>query len=170
MFNMTLGALITDGKAKVLSAPKVTTINNEEAKLLAGEKMPFKTTTIGPGGVSQEAWSYVDVGVKLTVKPTITKGGSVRLKVHPEVSVPSAIAAEGAPPPVRTREIEVTVMVEDADTLVIGGLIGENDIETISKVPLLGDLPILGYFFKYKEKTKARSELLVFITPKILKE
>ena len=75
IFNMTLSALVTEGKAKVLSSPKVTTINNEEAKLLAGEKMPYKTTTMSPGGVSMETWSYIDVGVQLTVTPTISKSG-----------------------------------------------------------------------------------------------
>lgn len=168
IMNLTLGAMITDGKAKVLSAPKVTTINNKEARLLAGEKMPFKTTTVSQG-IQSESWSYIDVGVKLTVTPTISKSGSVLLKVHPEVGVPSAGVAGGAPP-VRTRETEVTVMVQNNDTLVIGGLIDENDITTIQKIPGLGDLPILGFLFRYNSTSKARTELVVFITPKIIED
>jgi len=169
VFNAQLAALATQGKMKVLSNPKVTTINNKEAKILVGEKVPYKTTTIGQGGVSQESWQFLDAGIQLSVKPTISPDGWITMDVKPVVSVPLA-AAGGQAPTVRTRETSVTVMVKDMDTLVIGGLISDNDMESISKIPLLGDLPILGYLFKYKSKQKTRTELLVFITPKILKD
>jgi len=169
VFNAQLAALATQGKMKVLSNPKVTTINNKEAKILVGEKVPYKTTTIGQGGVSQESWQFLDAGIQLSVKPTISPDGWITMDVKPVVSVPLA-AAGGQAPTVRTRETSVTVMVKDMDTLVIGGLISDSDMDSISKIPLLGDLPILGYLFKYKSKQKTRTELLVFITPKILKD
>jgi len=167
VLNSVLAILATQNKTKVLSAPRVTSLNNEEARILVGEKVPYKTTTMGAGGVSQETWEFLDAGVKLTVTPLVNPDGYITLKVRPEVSVPQA-AAPGAAPTVSTREAEVTVMVRDNDTLVIGGLINENDIKTIQKIPILGDLPILGYLFKYKQDSKRRSELLIFITPKII--
>ncbi|MFN3966720.1 MAG: type II secretion system protein GspD, partial [Endomicrobiia bacterium] len=168
-FTAQLAALATEGKLKVLSNPKVTTINNKEAKILVGEKVPYKTTTIGQGGVSQESWEFLDAGIQLSVKPTISPDGWITMDVKPVVSVPLPVSP-GQAPTVRTRETTVTVMVKDMDTLVIGGLISDSDMDSISKIPLLGDLPILGYLFKYKSKQKSRTELLVLITPKILQD
>lgn len=164
-----LAALITQGKAKVLSNPKVTTMSNKTATLLAGEKVPYKTTTISNTGVATESWQFLDAGVKLTVTPIVSPDGWVTLSVNPEVSVPQP-APVGAAPTVRTRNTQVTVMVKNKESLVIGGLISDSDIESIQKVPLLGDLPILGYFFKYKSKTQRRSELVILITPKIVED
>ncbi|MFH2069683.1 MAG: type IV pilus secretin PilQ [Elusimicrobiota bacterium] len=164
-----LGMLATQGKTKVLSNPRVSTINNKEASILVGEKVPYKTTTIGTGGVSQESWQYLDAGIQLTVTPTISPDGWVTLKVNPTVSVPLPTAG-GAAPTVRTRETKVTVMVKDGDTIVIGGLISETDINSIQKIPLLGDLPILGHLFKYTSSQKGRTELLIFLTPHILED
>ncbi|OGS22613.1 MAG: hypothetical protein A2252_03270 [Elusimicrobia bacterium RIFOXYA2_FULL_39_19] len=166
-FNARLGALISEGRAKVLSNPRVTTLNNKEASIMSGEKVPYKKTSVNATGTSQESWDFLDAGVSLTVTPTISPEGWVTLKVAPSVRVPLAAPA-GQLPPIRSRETNVTVMVKDDDTLVIGGLITENDSESISKIPILGDLPILGYIFKYKSNNKQRTELLVFITPKIL--
>ena len=170
VFNMKLGMLVTQGKAKILSNPKVATMNNKEAKIIAGEKFPYKSTTIEAGGRSQENWVYLDAGVQLTVTPTISPDKYITLKVKPVVSIPAPATAQGVPPQVKTRETEVTIMVRDNDTLVIGGLITENDLAQIRKIPLLGDLPILGYLFKYKSNTKTTTELVVFITPKIIED
>lgn len=165
-----LAALITEGKSKVLASPRVATLNNKEAKILIGDKVPFKTTTMGAGGVSQENWQFLDAGVKFTVTPTVNEARQIVLKVKSEVSVPGAPAAAGQPPPVSTREAEVTVMVNDKETLVIGGLIKETDIAGLEKVPFLGDMPILGYLFKYRKEQKERTELLVFLTPRVLED
>jgi type IV pilus secretin PilQ/predicted competence protein len=164
-----LAALISQGRAKVLSNPRVTTMSNKTATLLAGEKVPYKTTTVSAGGTATESWQFLDAGVKLTVTPVVSPDKWVTLTVSPEVSVPQP-AAPGAAPTVRTRNTQVTVMVKNNETLVIGGLISDSDIETIQKVPLLGDLPILGYFFKYKSNTKRRSELVILITPRIVED
>ncbi len=164
-----IAALVTQGKAKVLSKPKVTTISNKTATLLAGEKVPYKTTTIANTGVATESWEFLDAGVKLTVTPTVTPDKWVKLTVVPEVSVPQP-APVGVAPTVRTRNTQVTVMVKNNEALVIGGLISDADLETIQKVPFLGDLPILGYFFKYKSTTKRRSELVILITPRIVED
>ncbi|OGS21561.1 MAG: hypothetical protein A3J83_06955 [Elusimicrobia bacterium RIFOXYA2_FULL_40_6] len=164
--NMKLGALITSGKAKVLSNPKVTTVNNKEASISSGEKVPYKSTTVS-NGISQESWQFLDAGITLTVTPTISPDGWITLKVLPGVSVPQ-LSPAGQPPTTRNRTTNVTVMVKDNDTLVIGGLITENDIDSIQRIPVLSDLPILGYLFQYKSKNTSKTELLVFITPRIL--
>lgn len=161
-----LGALVTQDKVKVLATPRVATLNNKEAKILIGDKIPYKTTTIGTGGVSQESYQFLEAGVKLTVTPTVNEARQIILKVKTEVSVPGA----GSPPQVGTREAEVTVMVNNNDTLVIGGLIRETDILNMEKIPLLGELPILGALFRYRKESKERTELLVFIRPIILED
>jgi len=164
-----IAALVSQGKAKVLSNPKVTTMTNKTATLLAGEKVPYKTTTISAGGTATESWQFLDAGVKLTVTPVVSPDKWVTLTVSPEVSVPQP-APVGVAPTVKTRNTQVTVMVRNNEALVIGGLISDSDLETIQKVPFLGDLPILGYFFKYKQATKRRSELVIFITPRIVED
>ncbi len=167
--NAKLAASVAEGKTRVLANPRVATINNKEAKILIGDKIPFKTTTLAASGVSQESWQFLDAGVKLTVTPTITQDQTIILKVKPEVSVPTGGGA-GVPPQVGTREAEVTVMVKNEETLVIGGLIREEDYRNLEKIPYLGDLPILGNLFRYRKDTKQRTELLVFLTPRIIED
>ena len=164
-----LAALTTQGKSKILSSPRITTINNKEATIEITEKIPFKTITVTPTGVTQESWSSETAGIKLNVTPIISPDGWVTLKVLPEVSVPVPGAA-GAAPAVRTRKTQATVMVRNQETIVIGGLISESDIREAQKIPLLGDLPILGALFRYKSNIKGKTELLIFITPRILEE
>lgn len=170
-----LAMLVTQGKAKVLSNPRVTTLNNKTATIIAGEKIPYKsavtqTTTgggVGVGQTVQETWDYITAGIQLTVTPTVSPDGWITLTVKPQVDIPQ-IAAPGVPPTVKSRQTEVTVMVRNNEPLVIGGLISDSDIEAIKKLPLLGDLPILGYLFKYKTTQKRRTELIILITPRIV--
>lgn len=168
-FAAMLSALATKGKTKLLSNPRVTTLNNQEAKILVGQRVPYvqQTTQLGTGagGVTSEI-QFLEVGIKLTVTPTINADRQITLKVYPQVSL--LVRMDPAGPVVGTREAETTVMVKDNETLVIGGLIREEDIKNVTQVPLLGDIPILGAFFKRNLKTKERTELLVFITPKII--
>lgn len=170
-----LAMLITQGKAKVLSNPRVTTMNNKTAVIIAGEKIPYKTavtqTTTGSGtGIGQtvqETWEYINAGIQLTVTPTVSPDGWITLNVKPQVDIPQ-ISAPGVPPTVKSRQTEVTVMVKNNEPLIIGGLISDSDIDAIKKIPLLGDLPILGYLFKYKSSTKKRTELIILITPRVI--
>jgi len=170
-----LATLITQGKAKVLSNPRVTTVNNKTATIIAGEKIPYKTavtqttTGAGMGQTVQEQWEYISAGIQLTVTPTVSPDGWVTLTVKPQVDIPQ-ISAPGVPPTVKSRQTEVTVMVKNNEPLVIGGLISDSDIEAIKKLPVLGDLPILGYLFKYKTTQKKRTELIILITPRIVEE
>jgi type II secretory pathway component GspD/PulD (secretin) len=160
-----LTALAQKGLSKILSTPKVTTINNKEARILVGQKIPYTTSTVS-NGITSQSTQFLDVGIKLTVTPTINIDNRITLKVHPEVSL--YVRADPAGPVIGNREAETTVLIQDGETVVIGGLITEEDRKVGTQVPLLGDLPIIGHLFRRDLKTKDRTELLVFITPKIL--
>lgn len=160
-----LTALAQKGLSKLLSNPKVTTVNNKEAKILVGQRIPYTTTTVSTAGSTQST-NFLDVGVKLTVTPTINIDKKITLVVHPEVSL--FVRNDPAGPVIGTREASTTVIVNDGETVVIGGLITDQDIKSGEQVPLLGDLPIIGSLFKHTSDSKARTELLVFLTPQLL--
>lgn len=160
-----LTALATKGLSKLLSTPKVTTINNKEARILVGQRIPYTTTTVSNSGSTQST-NFMDVGIKLTVTPTINIDQKITLQVHPEVSL--FVRNEPAGPVIGTREAMTTVIVSSGETVVIGGLITEDDKKLGTQVPLLGDLPVIGHLFKRQTNTKERTELLVFLTPQIV--
>ncbi len=163
-----LQALVTQSKAKILSSPKVVTINGEAAKIQAVQDIRFRTTTVSNGVVTSD-FKTVSAGIILTVTPTINAEDRITLKINPESSFPTQESTE-AGPIIRTRTAQTTVVVRDGDTLVIGGMIDDQDTKGVSKVPLLGDIPILGVFFRSTTTRKTRNELLVFVTPRIVRE
>ncbi len=167
ILNATLTAAATEGKAKVLSEPKIATLNNQAAKIDVTTQIPYTTTNISATGAQSITVTYVTTGIKLTVTPSINADGRITLNINPEVSQPSA-AAPGAAPAIDSRTALTTVLVRDGETIVIGGLISDSFRDSISKVPLLGDIPILGWLFKKKTKTRVRVELLIFVTTRIL--
>lgn len=160
-----LTALEQKGLSKMLSSPKVTTINNKEAKIMVGQKIPYTTTTVSNNGSTQET-QFLDVGIKLTVTPTINSDQKITLNVHPEVSL--FVRSDPAGPVIGTREAYTTVIVNNGETVVIGGLITDEDRKAATQVPLLGDIPVIGHLFRQNYKSKDRTELLVFITPQII--
>jgi type IV pilus assembly protein PilQ len=170
IFSATLNALSTKGQLKVLSSPKVITVNNRLARIQVGSRVPFSTVSVAPSGVVTQAVTYIDVGVILTVTPTISADSRVRLNVKPEVSIPLVSGVVGAAPTINTRNAETEVLIRDGDTLVVGGLIDDQTTEAASKVPLLGDIPVLGTFFRRSNNEKRRTELLVFLTPRIIRD
>lgn len=169
LLTATLNALATKGLTKVLSNPKVVTVNNRLAKIQVGSRLPIRTTSVSPGGTVTENVTFLDVGIILTVTPTINADNRIRLNVKPEVSFPDA-APLGVTPTINTRNAETEVLIRDGETLVIGGLIDEQVTKTSSKVPLMGDIPILGVFFRSTSDSKRRSELVVFLTPRIVQD
>lgn len=162
----TLNALETDGQTKTLTNPKVITTNNQAARIQIGSKIPFKTTTVSGTGLATESITFVDVGFIINVTPTINVDNRIRLKVKPEVS--EVADARVSPPTIDTTVAETEVMIKDGETLVIGGLVSEKMVESASKVPLLGDLPVLGVFFRSTSKDKKRKEILVFVTARVV--
>lgn len=162
-----ISALATQNRAKVLSNPHIVTTNNTEATINVVDKIPYKLTTVSPTGTA-ESVQFVDSGVKLSVKPTVNADRRITLKVKPEVSNPSGTV--GGVPQVKTRNAETTVILRDGETIAIGGLIAENTQKIVSGIPLLMSIPILGHLFKGTSDRKLRTELIVFLTPKIAAE
>ena len=161
----TLDALVRDGKATLLASPSIAVINGQEARIVIGERFPYKERTQTTSGTT-ETTKFVDIGTSLKVNPQINDDGYITLSLHPEVS--SLVSALDAGPRVATREADTTVRIKAGETLVIGGLIRQTDNRSEDKIPVLGDIPILGHLFKRSERDVQQTELAVFITPKIL--
>ncbi|MCK4261886.1 secretin and TonB N-terminal domain-containing protein [bacterium] len=165
---------------RILSHPRITTLNNQKAMINVGDKYPIPQYTYNAevGYWEITDFEYKDLGIKLTVTPNVNKQGYVSLKIHPEINewsitdvVTFALGGQGSVdiPRYSTREAETQVMVKDGDTLVIGGLLKEKRGETSKKIPLLGDIPFLGYFFGGKTVTGITLDLLIFVTPHVVK-
>jgi len=167
-------ALNSVGETNTLSTPRITVLNNQEAKILVGSKEVYvSTSTTTSEGVSTtaEEVTFVDVGVTLSVTPTINPDGFVTMKIKPEVSstgTPYTTASGNEIPVVSTSEAETNVMVKDGSTIIIGGLIKDKVSDTERKIPILGDIPLLGLFFRSKNKTTTKTELAIFLTPRII--
>jgi type II secretory pathway component GspD/PulD (secretin) len=147
-----------------LATPKLVTINNKEADLSIGETYPIVYSTSVFGGQNVQ---YVDIGVHLRLTPTIGADGSVIAELHPEYSELVGFTPTGYPI-VANRKIDSTLHVRDNETIVLGGLMRETSTETISKIPGLGDIPILGKLFQNKQSTHERDEIVFLITPHVV--
>ena len=164
----------TLGETKLLSNPKLAVVNNQEARIHVGRKEAYITTTTTSGSTTTttaEDVNFVDVGIQLSVTPTINADGFVTMKIKPEVSsvVDVLITPSGNQIPIiDTSLAETTVMVEDNATIIIGGLRRDEETENSERIPLLGDIPWFGNLFKSQTKNTERSELLVMITPHIV--
>lgn len=164
-YQATLDALVTGEKAKILANPRVAALDGQTAHILIGDRLPVETKYLA-NGVEQVTISYIDVGIKLEVTPWVNEDGVITTHLKPEVS--TNIATAGSNPSVRTREAETTLRVKNGETIVIGGLIQNENHKNYSKFPLLGDLPIVGSLFKSTSTEKLETELIIFITPKII--
>lgn len=167
-----LRALITEGKGRILSAPRIATLDGNKASILLGEKVPIFTVTT-QAGVTTTTVTFVDVGVKMEVTPRVNTNGLITLTIKPEVSSVAAIVTGpgGAQAPrVATRSADTALIVQDGQTIVLGGLIGREERLTVIKVPLLGDIPILGELFRIRTTDLRESEVIFLITPQIVKD
>jgi len=164
-------ALATDTDVRVLSTPHIVALNNEEARILVGSQVPFtQSTRTGLDVVVDQVVQYRDVGVQLTVIPTINEDGYVTFRMLQEVSALTSQSVEAAlgASVISTREAETSAVVRNAQTVVIGGLIDESDDVVESGVPLLKDIPLLGYLFKSRTTRRLRTELAIFVTPHVI--
>lgn len=162
-----VSALVTDGKAKVLAKPKITAINGKEAKILIGDRIPVLTEKT-ENGTSTTTIEYVESGIKLIYTPQINADGQITAKVHTEVSTPTLVPEMKAYR-ITTREAETQVRMKDGETMVIGGLIGSEESGGKNRVPFLSDLPILGKLFQSVNKSKSETEVVIFLTARIIK-
>lgn len=167
-------ALSSVTNANLLSTPSIMTLDNQEAKIVVGQNVPFITgTTTSASTTTANPFQTIerqDVGITLRVKPSIGEGGTVRLEIEQEVSavLPSATGINSADLITSKRSIKTTVLADDRQTIVLGGLIRDDATKTVSKVPLLGDIPLLGYLFRATSNKKTKQNLLVFLQPTLL--
>ncbi|RSD32830.1 type II secretion system secretin GspD [Vibrio pectenicida] len=168
-----ISAVSSNTNSNILSSPSITVVDNEEAKFIVGEEVPVLTGS-QTGSNNDNPFQTVerkDVGIQLTVTPQINEGTSVQLTIAQEVSnVLPATANAAVDVSFAKRQLNTTVMVEDGQMIVLGGLIDERTQETESKVPLLGDIPYLGRLFKSTSSQKTKSNLMIFIKPTILRD
>ncbi len=162
--NVRLNSLMQTGRAQILATPKLVTLNNKEADLLIGQTYPVVYNTSVLGGQNVQ---FVDIGVKLRLTPTIGPDGVVTADLHPEYSELLGIADNGYPI-IANRKIDSTLRVADSQTIVLGGLMRDVDNETITKVPGLAQIPILGKFFQNRQKHHERDEIVFLITPHVI--
>ena len=167
------------GNVRIISSPHIAVCNNEEAKIMVGTRQPYATSTISQSDTTATtSWSaeFVDVGVTLTVTPTINKDGFVKMHIKPEVStltdwfeiLDDAGTAEIRLPEIDTSNAETDIMIKDGKTIIIAGLIKESTTEREKKYPFLGDIPLFGMLFKSITDIKETKELVVFLTPHII--
>ena len=178
--NLKLDAVIhllsTSSRFKVLSTPIIQTLHNQEAHIIVGESRPIVTSTVadvvsaGNTAVNSSV-SYKDIAIELTVTPRINPDGNVTMDIEQKVNdLGGTVSVNGIDTPIITkREAKSSVMVKDQNTIVLGGLIRENKTITETKVPIVGDIPLLGLLFKGKTTVKSRTELIVFIRPTVLR-
>jgi general secretion pathway protein D len=169
-----LRALQTDQNTNILSTPNIVTLDNEEAELIVGQNLPFVTGSFtGTGSTDPnnpfQTIERQDVGLTLKVTPQINEGDTVQLVIEQETSsvIPGTVELGIA---TRKRSIKTSVLVDDGGILILGGLIQEEVSDTESKVPLLGDIPIIGFLFRSESTTKSKQNLMVFLRPSILRD
>jgi general secretion pathway protein D len=171
--------LQSQSETNIVSTPNLITLDNEEAKIVVGENVPFITgqfTGTGGGGGTTNPFQTIerkDVGITLRIKPQIGEGGAVRMQIFQEQSSVKETTAAGttnAGPSTTKRSIENTVVVDDGAILVLGGLIEDRFVTTRSKVPLLGDLPLIGGLFRSESRERRRTNLMVFLRPVVVRD
>lgn len=172
---MLASAIESNGDGNILSTPNLLMLDNEEAKIMVGQNIPIVTgsyTTSGSGSTNPfTTVERKDVGILLKVKPQVSDGGSITLTVQQEVSsVDSSVNTSGAGLATKVRTIDTKVLVDNNQTIVLGGLIEEKVSGTQSKVPLLGDIPVLGSLFRYDSRSREKVNLMVFLRPRILRD
>lgn len=163
-------AVSTNTNSNILSAPSITTMDNQEANILVGQDVPTLTGST-PGSNNENPFQTIDrteIGIRLRVTPQINEGDSVQLKIEQEVS--SLAGATAVDITINKRELNTTVLARDGETIVLGGLIDEDVQESLSKVPILGDIPILGHLFKSTSVTTRKRNLMIFIRPTIIRD
>ena len=167
--NGALRALITQGKARVLSRPNISTLSGEKAKILIGGSIPIPVNK--DGSITIEWKEY---GVKLNIEPVVDQMDKITSKVHAEVSrldYANGLTQNGfSIPALATREAEAVIHVSNGMSMIIGGLLNSEDGKTVTKIPLLGNIPIIGEFFKHTSRTRDKREMIIIITPHLVGE
>ena len=171
--NATLNALITRGDGKILARPNVLTFNGNKATIFVGDEIPVpKSNDSSTSTTASTSIEYKTAGITLAYVPRINEDNQITASVFVEVSTPVAdfkLSSGAVVYRITTRSAQTNVRMKDGDTLVIGGLISSSEAKSLNKVPLLGDLPVIGQFFQSLSKSKTESEVVIFLKAKVLK-
>lgn len=168
--------LESEAHANILSTPNIMTLDNEEAKIVIGQNLPFVTGSYSTTGSSTsvtpfQTYERRDVGLTLKVRPKITEGGVIHVQIYQEASsVQSGTAANASGPITNKRSLESNVLVDDGRMIVLGGLIEDNLGADQEKVPLLGDIPVVRNLFRYENRSRKKTNLMVFLRPRIIRD
>ena len=160
-----------DNDVQILSTPQILTTENTEATITVGKNIAYQTRSAAESSSeTYSSYEYKDVGITLKITPSISKDRLVKLDVYHQITkLDSANTANADRPTTLKREVETTIIVEDANTVVIGGLIDESLSQSVGKMPCMGDIPFLGYAFKNESTGSERTNLYIFLTPKVVK-
>jgi type IV pilus assembly protein PilQ len=164
LVNLELNALEADGRGKIISSPRVVTADKVKATIEQGTEIPYQQAT--SSGATSVA--FRKAVLKLEVTPQITPEGAIFMDV--KVNKDSRGVDTSAGPAIDTKNVQTQVLVENGGTVVLGGIYEQQDRTTVTKVPLLGDLPVVGYLFKNTAQLNDRTELIIFITPRVISE
>ena len=159
---MSIQALVETGKARILSRPSITTMSGEQATIQIGGQIPYTISNMTGTTVR-----FKDYGIILQCKPIVDSDGKITVAVHAEVSNLSGQSVDGQPI-ISTRHAEAVISLDSGTSMLIGGLMDSSETKSVQKIPLLGDIPILGEFFKYSSKSRDKRELIIIVTPTII--
>ncbi|MGD0584423.1 MAG: type IV pilus secretin PilQ [Oryzomonas sp.] len=162
--DMRLNAAANAGLIKIISTPKVATLNNKTAKISQGQQIPYQNSSANTGPVTQ----FIEAALALEVTPHVNANGTISLKIDAKNDSPGAVPTGATAPAINKKEAVTEMLLRDGETTVIGGIYVDNDTDEDDGVPFLMDIPFIGKFFKDNTKTKTKTELLIFITPRIL--
>lgn len=165
VIDLRLSAGESEGRLKTISRPRVTTLDNKEAKIEQGESIPFETTS-----AAGTATTFIDANLSLTVTPHITPDGSVLMKIKASRNSIGTFRTSAGQPSINKKEAITEVLVKDGETTVIGGIVISDKNDTERGIPFLKDIPLLGWIFKSRSVSDSQTELLIFLTPTIMKE
>ena len=168
--DMVVNMLAASSEAKILSTPIILTTDNKEAKIVVGEKRPVVTATSLSGTYSQSSYEYVNIGIQLEVTPRINKKGFVVMDIKQKIDNKGEdVEIDGNKVPViTTRDFTASIAVNDGRTIVIGGIVSSDSGKSRTKIPFLGDIPLLGTLFRSSDNDATRRELIVLMTPYVL--
>ncbi|SNT03968.1 type II secretion system protein D (GspD) [Sphingomonas laterariae] len=172
IFGAIVNAVRSDTESNILSTPSVMTLDNQEAKLLVGQEIPVTTGQALSNNFDNtfRTVQRQNVGIQLEVKPQINAGGAIKLFLRQEVSsIAGPVSNDNSELVLNKREIETTVTVDDGEIIALGGLLDDNERKTIERIPLLSDIPVVGELFKSRSRSRVKTNLMVFIRPRIIR-
>jgi type II secretory pathway component GspD/PulD (secretin) len=173
-YTVKIDAMLRNYNAKILASPRVSVLDSRYAQIFIGDEVKYVESISQTPTGQNITIGTVKAGIQLNVAPRISpEDGTITMNIHPEVSMIYdylEVPGGGSLPQIARRYADTTIRVKDGETIVIGGLIREDDLKTVKKVPLLGELPLLGYLFTNYKLNKTRNEIVIFITPRIVKD